>query len=235
MEVFLDALRWLLSPEQYQGEGSLPIRVGEHLVYTLIPAFAAGLIALPLGYLIGHTGRGAVWVVGLSGATRALPSFGVLLLLVLLVGVEWRELAAVGALMLLGIPPMLAATYSGVQQIPRAVVDAATAQGMTPWQVLWRVEIPLSLPVVLGGIRSAVLQIVATATLVAYVGLGGLGHDIIQGIPLRRFDQTVGAAIVIILLAVVMDQTLAFVAKRAVPRGVVGGALQDVRARDVRA
>ena len=232
MDVLLEALVWLLSAEQYQGDSSIPIRVGEHLLYTLVPAVCAGVIALPLGYLIGHSGRGAVWVVGFSGALRALPSFGVLLLLVLIVGVQGREFAAVGALVLLGIPPMLAATYSGVMQIQRTVIDAATAQGMTPAQVLWRVEVPLSLPVVLGGIRSAVLQIVATATLVAYVGLGGLGHDIIQGIPLRRFDQTVGAAIVIIVLAVVLDQTLAFMAKRAVPRGVTGGTLQDVRARE---
>lgn len=232
MDAFVDALAWLLSPDQYQGDGSLPIRIGEHLVYTFLPGLIAAVIALPLGYAIGHSGKGAVWVVGFSGATRALPSFGVLLLLVLLVGVQGRELAAIATLVMLGIPPMLAASYSGVLQVPRSVVDAARAQGMTPWQVVWRVEIPLSLPVVMGGIRSGILQIVATATLVAYVGLGGLGHDIIQGIPLRRFDQTVGAAIVVIGLALIIDQALAAVAKLLTPRGVVVGALADVRARE---
>ena len=235
MDIFLEALAWLFSPEQYQSEGSLPQRIAEHLFYTAVPTIVAALIALPLGYLIGHTGVGSVWVVGVSGAARALPSFGLLLLLVLVLGVQGRELAAIAALALLGIPPILAGAYSGLQQIPRSVIDAARAQGMTEWQVWRRVEFPLSLPVVLGGLRSAVLQIVATATLVAYVGLGGLGHDIIQGIPLRRFDQTVGAAIVIMVLALAIDQTLAFATRRVVPRGVIVGALHDVRARSTAA
>jgi osmoprotectant transport system permease protein len=102
---------------------------------------------------------------------------------------------------------------------------------MTEWQILIRVEIPLSLPLVLGGLRAALLQIVATATLVAYVGLGGLGYDIIQGIPLRRFDQTIGAAIVIVLVALVLDGLVALATRLAIPRGVRVGKLADVRAR----
>ena len=235
MDVLLEALAWLISPEQFQGPGSLPQRIAEHVFYTAVPTAVAALIALPLGYVIGHTGVGSVWVVGVSGAARALPSFGLLLLLVLLLGVQGREVAAIVALALLGIPPIVAGAYSGLQQIPRTVIDAARAQGMTEWQVWRKVELPLSLPVVLGGLRSAVLQIVATATLVAYVGLGGLGHDIIQGIPLRRFDQTVGAALVIVALAVVIDQALAFATRKAVPRGVIIGALHDVRARSTSA
>jgi osmoprotectant transport system permease protein len=167
----------------------------------------------------------------LAGAARALPSFGLILLLVLLLGVNGREIAAVLALVILGIPPLLAGAYSGIHQIPRTVIDAARAQGMTEWQILWRVEAPLSLPVLLGGLRQSVLQIVATATLVAYVGLGGLGYDIIQGIPLRRFDQTVGAAIVIVALALTLDGFLALATRLATPRGVRVGSLADVRAR----
>jgi osmoprotectant transport system permease protein len=191
----------------------------------------AALIAIPSGYFVGHTRRGSTWVVGLAGAARALPSFGLILLLVLLLGVNGREIAAVLALVILGIPPLLAGAYSGIHQIPRTVIDAARAQGMTEWQILWRVEAPLSLPVLLGGLRQSVLQIVATATLVAYVGLGGLGYDIIQGIPLRRFDQTVGAAIVIVALALTLDAFLALATRLATPRGVRVGRLADVRAR----
>jgi osmoprotectant transport system permease protein len=102
---------------------------------------------------------------------------------------------------------------------------------MTEWQILTRVEIPLSLPLVLGGLRAALLQIVATATLVAYVGLGGLGYDIIQGIPLRRFDQTIGAAIAIVLVALFLDGLVALATRLATPRGVRVGKLADVRAR----
>jgi osmoprotectant transport system permease protein len=231
MDVLRDALVWLSEFEQRSGAGSIPQRVVEHLYYSGLAVVLAALIAIPAGYFVGHTSRGSTWLVGLAGAARALPSFGLILLLVLLFGVNGREIAAVLALVILGIPPLLAGAYSGIHQIPRTVIDAARAQGMTEWQILWRVEAPLSLPVLLGGFRQSVLQIVATATLVAYVGLGGLGYDIIQGIPLRRFDQTVGAAIVIVALALTLDAFLALATRLATPRGVRVGRLADVRAR----
>jgi osmoprotectant transport system permease protein len=155
-----------------------------------------------------------------------------ILLLVLLLGVSQRVTASLIALVLLGIPPLMAGAYSGMQQIPRSTIDAARAQGMTEWQIVWRVEVPLSLPLVLGGLRGAVLQIVATATLVAYVGLGGLGYDIIQGIPLRRFDQTIGTALVIVVVALALDAMLALATRVSTPRGVQQGRLDDVRARE---
>lgn len=231
MDVILDALVWLSQPEQWSGGGALPQRVIEHLYYSGLAVVLAAFIAIPAGYFVGHTNRGSTWLVGLAGAARALPSFGLILLLVLLLGVNGREIAAVLALVILGIPPLLAGAYSGIHQIPRTVIDAARAQGMTEWQILWRVEAPLSLPVLIGGLRQSVLQIVATATLVAYVGLGGLGYDIIQGIPLRRFDQTVGAAIVIVVLALALDAFLGLATRLATPRGVRVGRLADVRAR----
>lgn len=232
MDLFLEALAWLFSPEQYRGEGSLPQRTLEHLSYTAGATLIAALIAVPIGYFIGHTGRGGTWVVGITGAARALPSFGLILLLVLLLGVSERVTASLVALVLLGIPPLMAGAYAGMQQIPRATIDAARAQGMTEWQIVGKVEIPLSLPLLLGGLRGAVLQIVATATLVAYVGLGGLGYDIIQGIPLRRFDQTMGAALVIVAVALTLDGLLAAATRWVTPRGVHQGRLADVRARD---
>lgn len=232
MDLFVEAMAWLFSPEQYRGEGSLPQRTLEHLSYTAGATLIATLIAVPIGYFIGHTGRGGTWVVGITGAARALPSFGLILLLVLLLGVSERVTAALVALVLLGIPPLMAGAYAGMQQIPRATIDAARAQGMTEWQIIRQVEVPLSLPLVLGGLRGAVLQIVATATLVAYVGLGGLGYDIIQGIPLRRFDQTMGAALVIVVVALTLDGLLAAATRWVTPRGVHQGRLADVRARD---
>ncbi len=232
MNLLWEALAWLFSPEQYQGEGSIPQRVAEHLLYTAGATAVAAVIAVPIGYFIGHTGRGGTWVVGITGAARALPSFGVILLLVLILGVSERVTASLVALVLLGIPPLMAGAYSGMQQIPRATIDAARAQGMTEWQIIRTVEIPLSLPLLLGGLRGAVLQIVATATLVAYVGLGGLGYDIIQGIPLRRFDQTVGTALVIVVVALALDGLLSALTTWVTPKGVQQGRLRDVRARD---
>jgi osmoprotectant transport system permease protein len=232
MDLLRDALMWLISAEQYQGEGSLPQRAIEHLGYTSVAVLIAILVALPFGYFIGHTGKGHVWIVGIAGGARALPSFGLILLLVLVLGVSQRHFAAIMALVLLAIPPLLAGAYAGVAQIPRTVIDSARSQGMTEAQILFQLEIPLSLPLVIGGLRGAVLQVVATATLVAYVGLGGLGYDIIQGIPLRRFDQTLGAAIVVAVLALVLDAVLAAASRWVTPRGVLLGSSGDVRARD---
>ena len=232
MELFIDAWLWLIDPENYTSEGSVIQRSLEHLAYTSIVVVLAAAIAIPLGLFIGHTGRGRRWAVGVAGAARALPTFGLLLYLVLLLGVERRALAAVIALVLLAIPPLLAGAYTGVDQIDRRTLDAARAQGMTGWQVLWRVEVPLALPLMVGGLRSAVLQVVATVTLIAYVGLGGLGYDIIQGIPLRRFDQMIGSALVIVLLALALDALFAALTRFVTPTGVrkAGGA--DIRARE---
>ena len=232
MELFIDAWLWLIDPENYTSEGSVIQRSLEHLAYTSFVVVLAAAIAIPLGLFIGHTGRGRRWAVGVAGAARALPTFGLLLYLVLLLGVERRAPAAVIALVLLAIPPLLAGAYTGVDQIDRRTLDAARAQGMTGWQVLWRVEVPLALPLMVGGLRSAVLQVVATVTLIAYVGLGGLGYDIIQGIPLRRFDQMIGSALVIVLLALALDALFAALTRFVTPAGVrkAGGA--DIRARE---
>lgn len=231
MNVFADALAWLVSAENYTADGSIPQRIAEHLWFTAVAVGSAALIAVPLGYFIGHTGKGRIWVVGSAGAARALPTFGLLLYLVLVMGVSQRTPAAIIALVLLAIPPLLAGAYAGIDQIDRSTLDAATAQGMTSWQLLRRVEIPLSLPLVIGGLRGATLQVVATVTLVAYVGLGGLGFDIIQGIPLRRFDQMVGSALLIVVLALALDGALAFLARAVTPEGVRSGRGTDVRAR----
>lgn len=231
MNVFADALAWLVSAENYTADGSIPQRIAEHLWFTAVAVGSAALIAVPLGYFIGHTGKGRIWVVGSAGAARALPTFGLLLYLVLVMGVSQRTPAAIIALVLLAIPPLLAGAYAGIDQIDRSTLDAATAQGMTSWQLLRRVEIPLSLPLVIGGLRGATLQVVATVTLVAYVGLGGLGFDIIQGIPLRRFDQMVGSALLIVVLALALDAALAFLARVVTPEGVRSGRGTDVRAR----
>lgn len=217
MDLFLDALRWLIAPEQWQGHPSLLTRVGEHLGYSLLALLIAMVIAVPMGYAVGHTGRGKQLVVGSSGAARALPSLGLLTVLTLLVGVADAGIAATVVFVLLGVPSILAGAYSGIDNIDRQVVDAARAVGMTRWQVLGRVEIPLGLPILLGGVRNAALQIIATAVLAAYVGLGGLGTYILRGIPLRRFDETLGGALAIVAVALIVDGFFAL-AQRAATR-----------------
>ncbi|MDQ1206385.1 ABC transporter permease [Microbacterium sp. SORGH_AS_0862] len=220
MNVFWDAIVWLFSPEQYSGPSALQVLLLQQLGYTAVAVAIAGAIAIPVGLAIGHTGRGREIAVAVSGAARAVPSFGLLVLLVLLMGVLHKPEAAVVTFVVLAIPALLAGAYTGLEAIDRRVIDAARAMGMTEWQILWRVEIPLGLPLLVGGIRSAVLQVVATVTIAAYVGLGGLGLPIIQGIPLRRIDQVLGGAIVVALLALVLDALLALAQRASVPAGI---------------
>lgn len=220
MNVILDALGWIFSPDRLTGTLPLPTAIVQHLAFTAGSVLIASLIAIPLGWAIGHAGRGREIAVFLSGAARALPSLGLVILLVLLVGVNLKTEAAVLAFVLLAIPSILAGAYAGIEAIDRTVIDAGRAMGMTPWQILWKIEVPLGLPLLIGGLRSATLQVVATVTIAAYVGLGGLGFDIIQGIQLRRFEQILGASLIVVVLALVLDGLFALLQRVVVPRGV---------------
>lgn len=220
MSFLLDALAWLFGPGQWTGEATLLGLLGEHLATTLIAVAVAVVIAVPLGWWIGHTGRGREIAVAVTGAARAIPSFGLLVLLVLLLGVTRRPEAALITFVILAIPSLLAGAYSGLEAIDRRVIDAARAVGMTGWQVFWRVEVPLGLPLLLGGLRTAVLQVVATVTIAAYLNLGGLGLPIITGLSLRQYDQVLGGALLVVAIALVLDALLALAQRAAVPAGI---------------
>ena len=169
MNLLIDAWAWIIAPEQWSGRYSLPTLLLEQLGYTFAAVGIAALIAVPIGWAIGHTGKGREVAVAVSGAARAIPSFGLLILLVLVIGVTRRAEAALITFVLLAIPSLLAGAYTGLQAIDRATIDAARAMGMTRWQILWRVEVPLGLPLLVGGLRTATLQVVATVTIAAYV------------------------------------------------------------------
>lgn len=229
MNVFLDAFAWIFSPDRLTGSLPLPLAIWQHLAFTFGSVAIAALIAIPLGWLIGHTGRGREVAVALSGAARALPSLGLVVLLVLVIGVLHKTEAAVVAFVLLAIPSILAGAYAGFEAIDRTVIDAGRAVGMTGWQVLWKIEVPLGLPLLIGGLRSATLQVVATVTIAAYVGLGGLGFFIIQGIQIRSFPQILGASLIVVALALLLDGLFALLQRLVVPRGVAG---RTARRRD---
>ncbi len=229
MNVFAEAFAWIFSPDRLTGSLPLPLAVWQHLAFTFGSVAIAAVIAIPLGWLIGHTGRGREIAVALSGAARALPSLGLVVLLVLLLGVVHKTEAAVVAFVLLAIPSILAGAYAGFEAIDRTVIDAGRAVGMTEWQVLWKIEVPLGLPLLIGGLRSATLQVVATVTIAAYVGLGGLGFFIIQGIQIRSFPQILGASLIVVVLALALDGLFALLQRLVVPRGV---AERDARRRD---
>lgn len=223
MTLLTDAIAWIFASEQWSGDGALPILLLEHLWLTAAGVIAAAIIAVPAGWLIGHTGRGREIAVGLTGAARAVPSFGLLLLLVLLFGVLHKPEAAIVTFVILAVPSLLAGAYAGLEAIDRQTVGAARAVGMSEWQIFLRVELPLGLPLLIGGIRSATLQVVATVTIAAYVNLGGIGMPIITGLALRRYDMVLGAAILVALLALAIDGLLAVAQRFATPRGVRAG------------
>jgi len=217
--VIASVFDWLTDGSNWTGSGGLLRRVVEHLRYTLIAVLGAAAVAVPLGLAIGHTGRGGTVAVGVANAMRALPTLGVITLLSLQLGIL-KEGPVLLGLGILAVPPILAGAYAGVQSVDRSVVDAAAGVGMTSWQRLWRVEVPLAMPLLLGGLRGAVLQVVATATVAAYVGLGGLGRPLLDGLRVTDYPRVAGAAIVVALLAVLLDLGLALLQRRVVPRGL---------------
>jgi len=218
MNLFIDAFAWIFSPDRLEGSLTLPMAIAQHLAFTFGSVAIAAVIAIPIGWLIGHTGRGREIAVFLSGAARALPALGLVVLLVMLAGVTLKTEAAVTAFVVLAIPSILAGAYSGIEAIDRTVIDAGRAMGMTEWQILFRIEMPLGLSLLIGGLRSATLQVVATVTIAAYVGLGGLGFFLIQGLQTRNFAEVLGAAIIVAALALVLDGLFALLARYAVPR-----------------
>lgn len=220
MNLIAKALEWISSAAQWQGDSGLQVLLGQHLLYTALAVLLASLVAIPAGWAIGHTGKGREIAVAAAGIARAVPSFGLLILLVLLFGVLHKPEAALVTFVVLAIPSLLAGAYTGFEAIDRKTIDAARAMGMTEWQILFKVEIPLGLGLLVGGIRSAVLQVVATVTIAAYVNLGGLGLPIISGLNLRRFDMVLGGALLVAALALLLDLVLALAQKAAEPRGL---------------
>jgi osmoprotectant transport system permease protein len=218
MNLLVDAFAWIFSPARLTGAVPLPTAIAQQLAFTFGSVLIAALIAIPIGWSIGHTGRGRETAVFISGAARALPALGVVALLLELIPVSYKTFAAVVAFVLLAIPSILAGAYSGFEAIDRAVIGAGRAIGMTQWQILVRIEIPLGLALLINGLRSATLQVVATVTIAAYFGLGGLGFYIMQGLANRDFTEILGASLVIIALALILDGLFVLLARLVVPR-----------------
>jgi osmoprotectant transport system permease protein len=216
--IFADAFAWLFDPVNWSGPKGIPLRTGVHLLYCLGAVLGASVIAVPLGLFVGHTGRGALFLVGGSNALRALPTLGLVTFLYLIAG--GGTVPVLIALIVLAIPPILAGTYAGIQDVDRGVVDAAKGMGMTGTQWLWQVELPNALPLLIGGLRNATLQVVATASVAAYVGIETLGRPLLDGLRVLDYGQFVGGAVLIALLAVALDLLLAGLQKLIVPRGL---------------
>lgn len=203
----MNLLGYLLDAANWPTE-ILP-RLLEHLRYTGLAVLVAAIIAIPLGMLIGHTGRGGFLVIGLGNAARAVPTLGLVVLIVLLTNNGLIPITI--GLVILAIPPMMTATAAGFQNADQEAVLAARAIGMTSGQVVRKVEWPLALPLTISGIRSSVLQVVATATVAAFVSGGALGQLLTSGLASQRYDVMFAGAVLIAALAVILDISLGIV------------------------
>ncbi len=229
MNYLTEAIGWIFDPSHYGSYDGIDVRLAQHVLISLAVIFVAAIIAIPLGYLVGHTGRGRGLAVAVSGGIRALPTLGLLIIIALGVGIGLE--APFVALVVLAIPSILAGAYAGFEAIDRRTIDAARAVGMTEWQIVGRVEVPLGLPLLIGGLRLAALQVIATATLADYVGGGGLGLFLFRGLKTNDYPQMLAGSIVVILLALVSEVTFSVIQRLAVPAGVSAGLKQDVRVK----
>lgn len=215
MNLFLEALGWLFARENWGGAGGILSRLLQHLYFTLAVVAVACVLALPAGVAIGHTRRGVAVVPMITASARALPTLGLLTLVGL-----WSGLGLVApfcALLVLAIPPMLAGAYAGITSAEPVTVDAARAIGLSSWQVLTQVELPAAVPLLLEGLRSTTLQVVATATLAAYTADVGLGRFLFAGLKTRDYAQMIGGALLVVVLALILDLLLVQ-AKRLITR-----------------
>ncbi|MET8950312.1 ABC transporter permease [Streptomyces sp. NPDC004393] len=208
---FSDSAHW-------HGYDGIPHRLLEHVRYSLIALAVAAAIGLPIGLITGHTGRGGNTLALIATAARALPSFGLLVLMFILLG--FGLLPVMIPLVVLAVPPILVTTYEAVRSVDPSPVDAARGMGMTEPRILFQVEVPVALPLILSGLRSAAIQIVSTATIAAYVSLGGLGRYIVDGLYQRDYEKVVGGATLVAVLALVTLGVFWAVARTAVSPGV---------------
>lgn len=233
---------WFNDPGNWWGPAGLLTHVREHIIYTCIVVCLAVLVAVPLGLAIGHTGRGTLWVVGLANASRAVPALGLLIFLIVLVSPHIHVSGGLGTtvpagsvpylvpvllvLVLVAVPPLLTNSFAGVQALDPAVREAAAGTGMTPLQVVVKVELPCALPLIMSGLRSATLQVIATLTVAAYAPLvGGLGRLIVDGHqnlgdPRYGYPAMVAAGLSVAVLALAADLLLSAAQRLLISPGI---------------
>jgi osmoprotectant transport system permease protein len=209
---------WFTDPANWVGTNGIPNRLFEHIWLSGLVVLVGSAIAIPVGLAIGHTGRGAYLTVTIANLGRAIPSYALLLIFFTFFGIGFAT--TFPALLVLTIPPILTSTYVGIREVDRDTVEAGRAMGMTEIELLRRVELPMALPVIIAGVRVAAVQVVATAALAALVGGGTLGRFIVDGFALQRFDQLVGGAILVAVLALLTERAFTYVERALVSPGL---------------
>ncbi|MFF3576731.1 ABC transporter permease [Streptomyces mirabilis] len=221
MNALTGAWDWLGDPAHWSGDDGVWHRLAQHLVLTVVCLVISCLVALPVALVLGHLGKGGALAVNISNIGRAVPTFAVLVLLLLTPLGKWGEGPTVVALVLFAVPPLLTNAYVGMREVDRSVVRSARGMGMTGRQMLFHVELPLSLPMVMNGVRIAAVQLVATATIAALAGGGGLGRIITAGFNLASTPQVVAGAILVAVFALIVEGIFE-IAERLAPRWARG-------------
>lgn len=214
MNMFVEALGWMADPSNWQGNSGILHRIVEHLLLCASLVAAALAVAVPVGLFVGHTGRYSSAVTSVAGGARAIPTLGLLTILGLAFGIGIK--APWIALFVLAVPSVLAGAYSGVQNIERVTTEAARSMGYSEWQIVARVELPLALPVIVGAVRTATLQVIATATLAAYIADVGIGRLLYVGLKTRDYPQMLAASLLVVALSLIIDAVLWIVQKYTV-------------------
>ncbi|MCO5991883.1 ABC transporter permease [Actinoallomurus rhizosphaericola] len=212
------ACTWLTASAHWSGGDGIPHRLLEHLGYSALALVIAALIALPLGALVGHTGRGGFAVVTVANFARAIPTLGLLLLVVTVTSIGLTPVII--PLIALATPPILVNTYEGVRGVDPDIKDAARGMGMTGTGILLKAEVPVAMPLILLGLRTAAIQVVATATIAAYAGIGGLGRYIVDGLARKDYPSVVGGSVLVVLLAVIVQLAFVGIRRAVVSRGL---------------
>jgi osmoprotectant transport system permease protein len=218
VDVLGGLVEWFADPANWDGTDGVPNRVFQHVWYSVVATALALVIALPLGLTVGHTGRGGALAINLSNIGRSVPSFGIIILAFLLAGFGFTP--ALVALTALAIPPIVTNSYVGVRAVDPEVRDSAEGMGLTGWQVLRDVEVPVAMPLIMAGVRTSAVQVVSTATLAAFVGLGGLGRYIFDGLQTQNLPEVIAGAILVAGLALLTELGLSRVQKAVVPKGL---------------
>ncbi|MET7349781.1 ABC transporter permease [Streptomyces mirabilis] len=221
MNALTGAWDWLGDPAHWSGDDGVWHRLAQHLVLTVVCLVISCLVALPVALVLGHLGKGGALAVNISNIGRAVPTFAVLVLLLLTPLGKWGEGPTVVALVLFAVPPLLTNAYVGMREVDRSVVRSARGMGMTGRQMLLHVELPLSLPMVMNGVRIAAVQLVATATIAALAGGGGVGRIITAGFNLASTPQVVAGAILVAVFALIVEGIFE-IAERLAPRWARG-------------
>jgi osmoprotectant transport system permease protein len=221
-----DVLAFFTTAANYWGPEGIVHRMQEHLVLSFVSLVVALAVALPIGLVLGHTGRGGPLAINVSNLGRAVPSFAILVLMASIIGIGWKP--AFVALVALAIPPVVTNTYTAIRSVDTEVRESAVGMGLTGGQVLTRVEVPMGLPLIMAGVRTSAVQVVATASLAALVGWGGLGRFIIDGLAVRNFVKVFAGALLVALLSLLVEIGLSAVQRAVVPAGLrTGESAQD--------